>query len=159
MQRVLKFPFWTRRLKANSQLNGSFSIGPPASGSRSFLLPLRSAVGTGTALHVNVETVEALNFGRMSPAETGQMQNAMMASAYCTTDRYQALFVISRLSLTETCRCISSTAVHDIRPPSFWRMYAFGDNARIPILYLRESTYPPGCLSVEQRFGPAAKSI
>src|ERR1700758_1234644 len=90
MQRVLKFPVLTRRLNASSQLNGSFSIGPPARGSRSFFLPLLSAVGTWTAFHLswneipvsrfsfgvqfetsdaNVETVEALNFGGMSAPE------------------------------------------------------------------------------------------
>jgi hypothetical protein len=85
MQRRGSFPFWTRRLNAGSQLNGSFSIGPPARGSGSFFLPLRSAVGTALhlswneiplsrfssgirfeTLDVKVETVEALNFGRMS---------------------------------------------------------------------------------------------
>jgi hypothetical protein len=99
MQRVLKFPFRIRWLNASSQLNGIFSTRSSARGSCRSILPVGSAIGAGTALHlswnkipvtrfslwirfetsdVNVGNAGALNFARMSPAEAGQMQSATM---------------------------------------------------------------------------------
>ena len=54
-QRVLKLPFWTRRLNASSQLNGIFSMRPSARGdSFRFSLSADSALGAGTALHLSL---------------------------------------------------------------------------------------------------------
>jgi hypothetical protein len=50
MQRVLKFPFVTRRLNASSQLNGMLSRLSACGASRRSLSPI-TAGGVGTALH------------------------------------------------------------------------------------------------------------
>jgi hypothetical protein len=51
IQRVLKFPFVTRRLNASSQLNGILSRFSARGASRRSLSPLTTDDGVGTALH------------------------------------------------------------------------------------------------------------
>jgi hypothetical protein len=105
IQRVLKFPFVTRRLNASSQLNGILSRLSARGASRRFLSPPITADGVGTARHrspndmpesrsalwMRFETSDAevrcagstLSFVKMLPAEAGQyaIASATMAQA------------------------------------------------------------------------------